>query len=836
MSFDLQTSLERIRHWLPQQGPIKDFIHHNTLHAFQDRPFHEGILEAAQLYGARPYMDLSWYREALGRGAISSESLDRVLSRYFESATERTAMRSYLLDGAAPFIAPFPGIARSGCVADWKQRGVDIEASVHPLLFRLIAGYLDQGIASWRMPHASETFWNAVGKLVEESWAPYGSLSNTHCQALLSEPAERAIMKCLEALVGTPAHYERYLLEMLLSHPGWSGMVASIERKPSGLLIPRQMRLVDFAAVELVMQVGAAIKTLGKDFKPLVPKTRHEAISRQQAASLHYPQLLMHEALEETLYCDVFAGLEAHAECVVSRPLATTQVFFCIDDRECSLRRHIEEVEPTVETFGTAGFFGMDFYFRGLEEIHPTQMCPVVITPRHLVVETSSEPRSSRRMKAPTLIGSRNSLFRGWLATQTLGIWATVRLFLQVFRPGTTALFSEPALPPKTRLMLVRNGEDKDPEGRYLGYSIEELATRVRHVLSSSGLIRGFSKLVVIMGHGSTSANNPHYAAYDCGACSGRRAAPNARAFAWAANDPAVRRQLAAMDFEIPSDCHFIGGLHDTSKDTIEFFDEHDVPKTHAPQLQDFRIKVKEALKRNAKERCRRFELVPMGIPEQTALKHVHDRALSIFEPRPELNHATNALAIVGRRDSTRGLFLDRRCFLNSYNPKQDPNGKILSGILGAVIPVCGGINLEYFFSRVDNTTYGAGTKLPHNVMALVGVANGVGGDLRNGLPSQMIEVHDPVRLLVVVEQTCEIALAAVKMNPSTYEWVKNDWVRYACLCPETKRTYLLLNDAFVPAVECLKSPPKYPTSLSVVEGHRDSLPVAEIEGVGTRP
>ena len=80
-----------------------------------------------------------------------------------------------------------------------------------------------------------------------------------------------------------------------------------------------------------------------------------------------------------------------------------------------------------------------------------------------------------------------------------------------------------------------------------------------------------------------------------------------------------------------------------------------------------------------------------------------------------------------------------------------------MAKILSAVIPVCGGINLEYLFSRIDNSVYGAGTKLPHNVIGLLGVANGVEGDLRTGLPSQMIEVHEPSRLLIVVEQTREI-------------------------------------------------------------------------------
>jgi uncharacterized protein YbcC (UPF0753/DUF2309 family) len=89
---------------------------------------------------------------------------------------------------------------------------------------------------------------------------------------------------------------------------------------------------------------------------------------------------------------------------------------------------------------------------------------------------------------------------------------------------------------------------------------------------------------------------------------------------------------------------------------------------------------------------------------------------------------------------------------MNSYNYASDPGGKVLHDILSAATPVCAGINLEYLFSRTDNLRLGAGSKLPHNVIGLLGVANGMEGDLRTGLPTQMTELHDPVRLLMIVE------------------------------------------------------------------------------------
>jgi uncharacterized protein YbcC (UPF0753/DUF2309 family) len=135
---------------------------------------------------------------------------------------------------------------------------------------------------------------------------------------------------------------------------------------------------------------------------------------------------------------------------------------------------------------------------------------------------------------------------------------------------------------------------------------------------------------------------------------------------------------------------------------------------------------------------------------------------------------------------------LDRRSFLHSYDPDTDPEAVFIVKILSAIIPVCGGINLEYLFSRVDNTIYGAGTKLPHNVIGLLGVANGVEGDLRTGLPSQMIEVHEPSRLLIVIEQTCEVLNKAfLKLGDELMEWLNNDWVRLASCHPETRELHL---------------------------------------------
>jgi uncharacterized protein YbcC (UPF0753/DUF2309 family) len=130
----------------------------------------------------------------------------------------------------------------------------------------------------------------------------------------------------------------------------------------------------------------------------------------------------------------------------------------------------------------------------------------------------------------------------------------------------------------------------------------------------------------------------------------------------------------------------------------------------------------------------------------------------------------------------TRGLFLDRRAFLVSYDPMRDDDGAILARIMAAVVPVVTGISLEYYFSYVDPTGYGCGTKLPHNVTSLLGVMDGAQSDLRTGLPWQMVEIHEPTRLSIVVEGSPDRVSRVVQHNPVLDRLVRNRWIWLACL------------------------------------------------------
>jgi hypothetical protein len=221
----------------------------------------------------------------------------------------------------------------------------------------------------------------------------------------------------------------------------------------------------------------------------------------------------------------------------------------------------------------------------------------------------------------------------------------------------------------------------------------------------------------------------------------------------------------------------------------------------------------------------------PLTLSFAAAREHVEERSEDLAQTRPELGHATNAITVVGRREWSRGLFLDRRAFLTSYDPMQDDaESSILTRILQAVFPVCSGINLEYYFSNVDNPGFGAGTKLPHNLAALLGVMDGAASDLRTGLPWQMVEIHEPVRSLFLIETTPEAMLRIMERNEGIGRLCRNGWVQLAVLHPESRVISVFWDGTFHPYRPQASILPKATSSVDWYRGWRDHLEFAEIE------
>lgn len=785
--------------------------------------------------------------------------------------------------------------------------GEDPCEPVHQTLIPLAAAFLDRGEAQWTMPDRKHGFylvWEEImtaGLVVRPAWSSgLGRRIRAHRRE--GYDAEHEVLSLLDELGIADDEIEEYVTQTLLHLAGWAGMFARLEQSSDPIISQRaQVRLIDFLAVRLELDAMAFLD-LGQrcgfsgPMNQLLPWLRERVVEEKteeprgplafslfqlgQLAGLRPQDLrslgagetqqlvdwlfefssaarqeLWQKAYERHYRDELLVGLVANraaraisgAVTPIEPPLL--QVVCCIDDREESLRRHLESASAQIETFGTAGFFNLAIAYQGIDDPSTFPLCPVVVTPQHKIVEEPDEQDAEgwatrqrrqarwKRVSETYKVASR-SFWLGPLVTAVSGLWSAVPLLLTIFAPKVAARMrrrvSRRLLPEVRTHLSVREDGSTGGEGMQTGFAIPEKADRVGTLLENIGLTRRFARLVVILGHDSHSVNNPHFAAYACGACGGRSGGPNARLFARMANRQPVRELLRKRGIDIPDDTRFVGAVHDTCDDTIKVFDEDALPESHRLLLAEQMRIMQRALTENARERSRRFDAAPLGISPELALEHVDERSADLSQARPELGHATNASAIVGRRALTQGLFLDRRAFLISYDPTIDPNGTVLERTLAAVTPVGAGINLEYFFSTMDNERLGAGTKLPHNVTGLFGVMNGACSDLRTGLPSQMIEIHEPVRLHLVIENRPAVLASILERQKGVAEFVLNGWVHVISVDPDTgDMLEFVPGEGFVPWRPTSGDPPaadaipKTATWHDYYQGHRSFLPPA---------
>jgi uncharacterized protein YbcC (UPF0753/DUF2309 family) len=778
--------------------------------------------------------------------------------------------------------------------------GLDVDAWIHPPLIRFVAGYLDQGLAHWTMPNRTRGLHGCFVDIFRSRLAAQcGAWARTLPRLVDDDHASgrdalASIEHSLAALGVTQDEWPDFLQAEALALRGWAGIVRQIEERPDR--VPARdltVTLRGYLAVRLLFEraalheaairlgVEGPISVLRGRLALRLPRPIPATLPERAWLLFHVAQLsgvdasiveqwgrrpveaieaelrhvddvrrrrMLHEAFERTIRHRFYDALVCHDPIErAARP--AFQAVFCLDEREESFRRHLEEIDPACETLSTAGFFNIAMYHQGAADAHPRPLCPVVIRPDHYVAEieldTDDFTRQSRRMhrRAAGFLGynvhpgSRLPV-RGAVLMAAFGWLALVPLVLRVVFPWLSSRWRRvretSVAADRTRLVLDRS-DGPPPIGKYAGFTVREMADVVRRVVQDVGLRNRLSPLVFVVGHGSISLNNPHESAHDCGACGGGRGGPNARAFAQMANDPRVRELLAAEGVEIDAETWFVGAQRNTCNNDVTVFDEDLIPPHCRAVFERARAVLDAARRREAHERCRRFDAAPSWYPPMAALAHVEGRAADLAQPRPEYGHATNAFCIIGRRSRSRGLFLDRRTFLVSYDPTED-DGSILARVLAAVVPVVAGISLEYYFSYVDPAGYGCGTKLPHNVTSLLGVMDGAQSDLRTGLPWQMVEIHEPARLAIVVEATAERLSRVLGGDPGIERLVRNRWIRLACLDPESGSLAEWRPEGFVRHASETTLPIVVGQSSDWYQGKRGFLPPAAIVPAASLP
>lgn len=765
-------------------------------------------------------------RQAIMGNFVHHNPLERLQGKeFFEALDEVDAKSSYM--------SPAERLA--------TIKPLDPRVRANKAVATLGANFLDRGLAKWEPPNRERGFLYFFASLENLGSAPWRHHARQAANRIIAimdrnpnrdskELALQLIEENLKEVEPDSSLWVSTTRAMLLDHPGWAGMFKRMEEREDerpvkftdGKSIPIPVSLAEFVAVQSIITMSSVkalalkegwkpdVQPLSKFLSKVSTRRRGERPRFGMGAemqSLQNPSGLAYESQN----FDVFQALEEQYEKVTMRAINTApslsykpasrirpnlQFYTCFDDREESFRRHIEGLADDmtdIETFGIAAFFNLPMKYK-TDDQRPEETLAVEGVDGAPLNKMTLQQRTRGFLERKKLLAELTLAYErasfsplGSLAISALLLpFSAHELFLKSLAPQT-AVALEDAF---SSVVMPKSVTDFDSP-----FSDAEASSRLAQVFKNIGVTKqnDFARLVMLTGHGARSVNNPLIAAY------GRdESGPNARVFARYANNPSVRMMLRQQyGINIPDDTWFVGGYHDTTSDTVELYDVERVPATHERDLARARDVIDRARAQNALERCQKFFLADdVQTPEQ-ALKHVRLRARDTAEVRPELAHSTNGAVIVGRRELTKGKFLDRRAFLPSYDPfEDDERGTNLESVLTPALLVGSSISLEYLFSTVNG---GAGTKAPMNVVGNFGLQQGTAGDLLVGLATQMTELHSPQRAMYVIDAPVARVEAVLQRNKKLEDIVRNKWVKFFVRDPTTQQMYKEDNGRYFP-------------------------------------
>ncbi|WP_019701464.1 YbcC family protein [Paracidovorax oryzae] len=572
-----------------------------------------------------------------------------------------------------------------------------------------------------------------------------------------------------------------YLEAVLLTVNGWASWCAYLAwQAPEGA--PEREHLRDLLAIRLAW--GAVLLECKDDaaarqaFAALQAEWRRAPERLRQAGQALVVDEAWQLALELGFQRELAGRLARAPGFRPAEPEA--QAVFCIDVRSEPLRRALEATAPTLQTLGFAGFFGVPAAYTPLGTTARRPQLPGLLPPAMEVTDQLPDPGA-----AVTARQRRLAWAAQWESTTR---WPGAAFsFVEALGAGYLGKLGGWLWP---REHVRDSGDQEGLPARYRpvcrpmlsGLPLQERAALAARVLKALGLARGAAPLVMLVGHGSQSANNAQAAALDCGACCGQTGEVNARALALLLNDAEVRGALPALGIALPESTCFVAALHNTTTDEIEGFDLDLLPPEARARWERW-----QPVFTTAGDRVRRERAPSLGLDPHAAagdlLSALRRRANDGAQTRPEWGLAGNAAFVIAPRSRTWGAELGGRAFLHDYDPVQDADGSLLELLMTAPMLVTHWINWQYHASTCDPGRLGSGNKLLHNVVGgHIGVFEGNGGDLRIGLSRQSLHdgqrwVHEPLRLTVVIDAPAEAIDAVIARHAVLQQLLGNGWL-----------------------------------------------------------
>ncbi len=787
----LQANISQACQRIAPTWPLDQFIAVNPYWGFVEQPIAQAAKQLSQLSGTPLVMPRSFYEAEWQAGRLTQAHLQGAIDATLADCTVDELINSMTIQRS--------GVQQQALVTTLADSQRDLSHAMAWVDF--VTHQISQHCAAYF--DVSQAAWNPERVGLYASWAR--QLANDHSTALLmgytgfSQQAAslpqnpRALIAAATQALGITAEQRTdYYTALLMSINGWSSWCA-YERWQARLgTVPGKTDDDDIIELLAIRLSWEWLLLQNPKDKQIAPKWI-AACARNDKATASFDtknrhDWLLQEALELAYQQPLCRGL-MNAPAVPLEP--TVQAIFCIDVRSEVFRRALEASSTTMQTRGFAGFFGLFISYSPtgtalsrpqLPGLLPSNRCVTDECDSKSLGEVIAKKRKQGLQWRSTLQTFRSTASSGFSFVETCGMLYAGKLLKKTLpnyaTPHTveqTGLSADEVTATRPRL---QNLPGATPEAE-----LQSRCDMAAFILGGMGVTKNFARIVLLAGHGSQTANNPHAAGLDCGACGGQTGEVNARVLAALLNDSAVRTALIAKNITIPETTWFLGGMHNTTTDELALYDTDLMPASHANDLVALNAVLLQAGQRARAERAPTLGLAHLAKDDAQLALSIKSRANDWAQVRPEWGLANNAAFIVAPRQRSEHLNLAGRAFLHDYDYAQDPELGVLTLIMTAPMVVTNWINMQYYASVVDNVKYGSGNKVLHNVVGgRLGVFEGNGGDLRIGLPMQSLHdgsnwQHTPLRLSVFIEAPQDAIDSIIAKHAVVKNLVDNQWL-----------------------------------------------------------
>ena len=747
-------NIEKASNMVGKTWPLYSFVTSNPLSGYENMHFAKAVRTAENLLGGNTFPSAKNYRQALEKGEINENELHALFAEkgFFES----TDFYLKQLELLKPVIENNPCHKLDRISAKW------------------LSAFMDEGLSEWEMPNRNQGFYSAWRSL-----AMYDAEIGIKKLSEIPKTSAEALNELLKDFSETEKN--RIFEYHLAALPGWTGYIKFREENQTLWQQAYRITLEEYLAVRLYIA-----DTIHAEILPKKSNTETENPIKEL-------QYIFLNAWEKSWQSSILKKLDVakfNKILKTDKKLPDAQLVFCIDTRSELMRRNVEAT-GNYETFGFAGFFGIAMDYTNFENGLSQKSCPPIVPTAYQVSEISQKDKAGQIIKLKKrierqkfakyfLTRMKNMLPSAFGYVEGSGIFYGFSLLSRTLFPSKTynperrnEMAYETSCSPN--INVVNNSAGFD-----ITIALEEKVAIVKSAFKVMGW-KKFSPLVLLVGHGSHSVNNPFGSSLDCGACAASPGRHNARMFAKLANDIEVRKKIREnSDLQIPDDSVFIGAEHNTTTDEMVLFDS-EVPDSHVERLNTLKKNLKKAQQTATKERFQ---------TNKDSVNAAHKKTNNWAETRPEWGLAKNAGFIIGPRSITKNINLESECFLQSYNWKMDDDGSALEGIMQGPMVVTQWINNHYYFSTVNNEKFGGGSKITHNITGRFGVVQGNGGDLKIGLPLQSVNesddilYHKPLRLSVLIQSPKDRIQAILEKNDNLKSLLENEWIHLLIMDP----------------------------------------------------